>query len=83
MYYATDPLDWKDESHNYRDVNDLFESEVGYSPYISTAVPRGSEELMHDLLLTGKVDRVSISHMNFHRLRRFFEGKYPFKRKRF
>jgi hypothetical protein len=40
-------------------------------------VPKGKEELILELLLLGKIDRVSISHMNHSRLAKFFNEKYP------
>jgi hypothetical protein len=77
LYYATDPLDWRGNGRDYQDVSALFEEKAGYHPFVSTAVPRGREELALEMLLKGKLDRVSVSYMNFGRLRKFFEEKYP------
>lgn len=77
LYFATDPLDWEDGSANYRDISALFEKEAGYKPCLYTSVPVGKEELAHQLLIDGKVDKISISPINFQRLKRMFLEKYP------
>jgi hypothetical protein len=76
-YWATDPLDWSDETRDYEDILRLFVNKLGYKPYVSTAIPKGKENLALKLLLQNKISRVSVSHMNFHRLRDFFLETYP------
>ncbi len=76
-YWATDPLDWEEWDRDYEHVLDVVQEYAGYKPFVSTAVPRGKEPLMLRLLLAGKLERVSVSHMNFHRLRKFFMEQYP------
>lgn len=70
FYWASDPLDWEDGDKNYRDANELFESVLGFSPYVSTAVPVGKEALTLQLLQEGVVDRVSLSYMNLGRMKK-------------
>jgi len=77
LYFASDPLDWEEDGRDYSDINDLFSDVAGYKPYISTAVPKGKENLMLELLLKGKLDRVSISVMNYNRLRSFLYERFP------
>ena len=56
LYYASDPFDYEFDDHNYLDVDNLFRSiDCNYFPYISTAVPKGKEDLVVDLLL--KIDQ--------------------------
>jgi len=77
LYFSSDPLDWEDGNLTYRELSMLFEDELGYKPGLFTSVPAGKEELMHQLLLEDKVDRISLSPINFHRLKKFFIEKYP------
>ncbi len=77
QYWRSDPLDWEENEKDYYDINSLFNDEFGKSPFISTAVPKGKEGLALELLLRGELGRISISHMNFKRLQRYFNEKFP------
>ena len=50
LYYASDPFDYDFEGSNYWDIHQMWTEKVGYSPFISTAVPQGKEKLVLDLL---------------------------------
>jgi len=86
LYYGSDPFDYDFEGHNYLDVHRLVESLAGYSPFVSTSVPKGKEEFILKLVLEpaktmynnglcldfskNVVSRVSLSAMNEKRIRR-------------
>ncbi|MFH2028461.1 MAG: hypothetical protein ABIJ08_04950 [Nanoarchaeota archaeon] len=90
LYHASDPFDYDFDGHNYMDVHDLFKK-IGNNPFISTAVPKGKEDMVLELLLEpphddGKfsviwnksvIDRVSISNMNSARLEKAIKKRFP------
>lgn len=54
LYYASDPFDYNFEGLTYPDIHQIVLSELGYNPYVSTAVPKGTENLVIDLLLDNR-----------------------------
>lgn len=62
LYYASDPLDYRSpqaegSSFDYSDIEQLFRSHIGYRPYISTTIPKGSESVARKIY----IDRLSIA----------------------
>jgi hypothetical protein len=83
LYYASDPFDYDFDRHSYVDVHKMFEDACDYSPCVSTAVPKGKESLVIEVLLESKkwnnstIDTVSISNMNRKRLEKAFSEYIP------
>lgn len=87
LYYASDPFDYDFDGHNYIDIHNLFEKACDYSPFVSTAVPRGKEEFVIKTLLENNghkkkwnnnlIDRISVSYMNRKRLKKTFLKHIP------
>lgn len=77
LYYASDPLDWEGQdeqgnSLNYLDVHKLFSKRMGYQPFVSTAIPRGKEELFLRLVQEPKINiRASLSKYNLNRIAQY------------
>lgn len=62
LYYASDPLDYRSpktegSSFDYSDIEELFRSHIGYRPYISTTIPKGSDSVARKIY----IDRLSIA----------------------
>jgi len=62
LYWASDPLDYRSPkpgggTYTYRDVEELFQTKVGYRPYVSTVIPKGAEEVVESMRT---IDRLSI-----------------------
>lgn len=79
LYYSSDPLDWQDsEGRDYSDVAKLFKEKAGYFPDITTAVPKGKEEIAKKLWVGdfGEM-RISASNVNIDRLKQsgFWHGE--------
>jgi hypothetical protein len=87
LYYASDPFDYDFDGHTYIDVHNLFENACNYSPFVSTAVPRGKEEFVIKTLLENNghkkkwnnnlINRISVSYMNRKRLAKAFSKHIP------
>lgn len=75
MYYATDPLDYLDETgeidRDYEDVLNVYEVTHDRAPFTSTAVPKRRLDVLDRV--KSRVDRLSISKMN---QRRLIDGGY-------
>ena len=62
LYWASDPLDYRSPragggTHTYHDVETLFQKKLGYRPFVSTVIPKGSEDVVQNLTT---IDRLSI-----------------------
>lgn len=86
LYYASDPFDYDFDGKNYINVHTMFENACNYSPFVSTAVPNGKEEVVIKTLLEDKytkrwknslIDRISVSCMNKKRLAKAFFKHIP------
>jgi hypothetical protein len=67
LYYPTDPLDYRSEEagaeRTYFDALELVLEQLGYIPFTSTIVPRGSEDVYDRIVQDPRffLDRVSIT----------------------
>lgn len=72
LYYATDPLDYQEESngvkHTYADVLNAYRSHNDHYPYTSTAIPARSQSIF--LGMADKISRFSITEQNLKRLKK-------------
>ncbi len=72
LYYASDPLDYRDDStgvlRTYADVLVVYRAIFNSIPFTSTAYPPSAKDLISGVI--DKIERLSISHMNIKRLKR-------------
>jgi hypothetical protein len=69
MYYASDPLDWEDiQGRDYFDVQEMIFEKTGFLPEVTTAVPKGKEELARKLWRSKARVRISLSGVNKKRI---------------
>ncbi|VVB78702.1 Uncharacterised protein [uncultured archaeon] len=70
LYDATEPLDYDSDGKNYFDSHRLLR-EKGFRVSVSSAIPKGKEELAISNL--ENIHQISISHMNRTRLTPYFD----------
>nr|MBA4405317.1 hypothetical protein [Nanoarchaeum sp.] len=87
LYYASEPFDYQDGSKGYQDVHNLFIKCTGYSPFVSTSLPKGHEEEILRFVLgynrpneqeknrffTRFIGRLSLTTANYERVNEVFQ----------
>ena len=85
LYLASDPFDYNFDGKTYVDVHKLFIQKTGVIPFVSTALPRGSEKEVLDYVLNDNllvltdsftqycfINRISIMKSNYDRIQKAF-----------